>query len=111
MLYPYCFAICTGSSTQLEMNAMLQAQENSWRELECIICLEVPGKETQVFSCTAHHLICSYCNKHALPSLQAKLQCESASKKPLGRKNASTTQLKHCCQYFNTFDENACILF
>jgi hypothetical protein len=29
----------------------------------------------------------------------------------LGRKNASTTQLKHCCQYFNTFDENACILF
>jgi hypothetical protein len=50
------------------MDAMLQVQEKARRELECIICLEVPRREAQVFSCAEHHLICFECNKHALPS-------------------------------------------
>ncbi len=48
------------------MDAVLQVQEKARRELECVICLEVPQREAQVFSCREHHLICSGCNEHAL---------------------------------------------
>jgi hypothetical protein len=50
------------------MNAMLKVQEKAFRELECVICLTVPKRETQVFSCLEHHLMCSDCNKHRLES-------------------------------------------
>jgi hypothetical protein len=50
------------------MDAMLQVQEKARRELECNVCYEVPRRETQVFSCMQHHLICSECNKHTMPS-------------------------------------------
>ncbi len=57
-----------GTSTHLEMDAVLQVQEKAQRELECVICLEVPKRQTQVVSCLEHHLICSECNKHQLES-------------------------------------------
>jgi galactose-1-phosphate uridylyltransferase len=57
-----------GSSTQIEMDAMLQVQEKARRELECNVCLEVPRRKAQVFSCLQHHLICSECNKHEFES-------------------------------------------
>jgi hypothetical protein len=57
-----------GPSTQLGMDAMLQVQEKARKELECVICLDVPHREIQVFSCLQHHLMCSECNKHAMQS-------------------------------------------
>ena len=48
------------------MDAMLQVQEKTRRELECVICLEVPKKDDHVFSCLEHHLICLECSKHTL---------------------------------------------
>jgi hypothetical protein len=62
-----CF-ICIGACNQEEMNALLQVQEKARRELECIICLEVPRKDTEVFSCSEHHLICLECSKRNLES-------------------------------------------
>jgi hypothetical protein len=49
-----------------QMDAMLQVQEKTRRELECVICLEIPQKEDHVFSCLEHHLICLECSKHTL---------------------------------------------
>jgi hypothetical protein len=60
--------ISLGSSRQDEVNALLQVQEQARRELECVICLEVPKKETHVFSCLESHLICLECSKHRLES-------------------------------------------
>ena len=57
-----------GSPSQHEMDAMLQTQEKACRELECVICLEVPRKETQIFSCPKHHLMCFQCNDRKLES-------------------------------------------
>ena len=48
------------------MEAMLQVHEKAQRELECVICIEVPQRETQVFSCVEHHLICLDCSRHDL---------------------------------------------
>jgi hypothetical protein len=48
------------------MDSMLRVQEKTHRELECVICLEVPKKEDHVFSCFEHHLICLDCSKHKL---------------------------------------------
>jgi hypothetical protein len=48
------------------MDAMLQVQEKTRRELECNICLEVPKKEDHVFSCWEDHLICLQCSKRNL---------------------------------------------
>ena len=50
------------------MEAMLQVQEDAVSELECVICLMVPRKEAQVFSCQQHHLFCSECNDRLLES-------------------------------------------
>jgi hypothetical protein len=50
------------------MDAMLQVQEKAQRELKCNVCLEVPRRETQVFSCMQHHLMCSECHKHKFES-------------------------------------------
>jgi hypothetical protein len=50
------------------MDAMLQVQEKARRELECNVCHKVPRRETQVFSCMQHHLICSECNKEKFES-------------------------------------------
>jgi hypothetical protein len=47
-------------------NAMLQVQEKAQGELECVICMEVSKKDTQVFSCLEHHLICLDCSKRIL---------------------------------------------
>jgi hypothetical protein len=57
-----------GSHSQDEIDAMLQTQEKACRELECVICLEVPKRETHVFSCQQHHLMCSQCNARELES-------------------------------------------
>jgi hypothetical protein len=48
------------------MEAMLQVQEKAQKELECVVCLDVPRKSAQVFSCLEHHLICSQCYQRAL---------------------------------------------
>ena len=58
----YCFPTIGHN----QMDAMLQVQEKTRRELECVICLEVPKKEDHVFSCLEHHLICLECFKHTL---------------------------------------------
>ena len=50
------------------MNVMLQVQEKARRELECIVCLEVPRRDTPVYSCLEHHLICSECKRHTFLS-------------------------------------------
>ncbi len=80
----YIFSsICKAICNQEEMNSMLQVQENARRELECIICLEVPKKESHVFSCLEHHLICLECSKHRLESCPV---CKQGFREtPLGR--------------------------
>jgi hypothetical protein len=45
------------------MNALLEVREKARRELNCAICMKAPMKETQVFSCLEHHLICLDCSK------------------------------------------------
>ena len=61
-----------GSQTQDNsnetLNAVLQAQQDARRELECVICLDVPSVDTQVFSCLEQHLMCARCCKHNLRS-------------------------------------------
>jgi hypothetical protein len=52
-----------GSYCQEDMIAMVQVLENARQVLECIICREVPAKDSQVFSCVKHHLICLVCSK------------------------------------------------
>ena len=77
-MFYYNFFHNSGSSNQDEIVEMLQVQENAKRELECVICLEVPKKEDQVFSCPEHHLVCLDCSKR---ELEACPVCKQSFKK------------------------------
>ena len=59
-------AVNTETSAQAEKNLqeVLKVQENASRELECIICYEVPLAPAQVFSCREHHLLCRECKSN-----------------------------------------------
>ena len=48
-------------SALLRLNEVLQVQQEARKELECVICLDVPRKD--VYSCTEHHILCENC-KH-----------------------------------------------
>jgi hypothetical protein len=39
----------------------LKIRVEAQKELECILCLKVPKRETPVFSCLQHHLFCFSC--------------------------------------------------
>ena len=43
---------------------VLDVHENLSKELECVICLEVPLANFQVFSCSEHHLLCAVCKNN-----------------------------------------------
>ena len=51
------------TSVQAEKNLqdVLKVHEEASRELECVICYEVPLASAQVFSCIEHHLLCNDC--------------------------------------------------
>ena len=59
-------AVKTDTSAQAEKNLqdVLKVHENASRELECVVCYEVPLAPTQVFSCTEHHLLCRECKSN-----------------------------------------------
>ena len=44
-----------------QLKSVLQVQENACRELECIVCIEVPLPPNQIFSCSNQHLLCTKC--------------------------------------------------
>ncbi len=52
-----------GSMMEAGLDAILRVQTEARDELECVVCLEVPSKDIQVFSCLQHHLLCSDCAK------------------------------------------------
>ena len=58
----------TQDSSNKTLNAVLQAQQDVCRELECVICLDVPSVDTQVFSCLEQHLMCATCCQKNLRS-------------------------------------------
>ena len=43
---------------------LLQVQENACRELECVVCIEIPTRTIQNFSCAEHHLLCTDCKNN-----------------------------------------------
>ena len=55
-------------SSHETLNAVLQAQQDARRELECVICLDVPLVDTRVFSCLEQHLMCATCCQQNLRS-------------------------------------------
>ena len=56
----------TGSNnaSEISFNQVLQVQTDARKELECVVCLQVP--RTEVFSCTEHHILCSDCKNKIL---------------------------------------------
>ena len=46
----------------------LHVQEEARKELECVICLEVPKAGEHIFSCDDHHLLCNKCNAMSITS-------------------------------------------
>ena len=56
----------TGSNnaSEISFNQVLQVQTDACKELECVVCLQVP--RTEVFSCTEHHILCSDCKNKIL---------------------------------------------
>ena len=54
--------------TQNSINEYLIVQEEARKELECVICLEVPKAGEHVFSCSEHHLLCCKCNAKSITS-------------------------------------------
>ena len=51
-----------------QLTSVLQVQENACRELECVVCIEVPQHPFQVFSCSNHHLLCTKCKNNPVIS-------------------------------------------
>ena len=58
----------TQDSSNETLNAVLQAQQDARQELECVICLDFPTVDTQVFSCLQQHLMCARCCQQNLRS-------------------------------------------
>ena len=54
--------------TQSNINDFLRIQEEARKELECVICLEVPHSRLHIFSCNDHHLICQTCKDKNIKS-------------------------------------------
>ena len=73
----------TQESSNEALNAVLQAQQDARRELECVICLEVPPVDTPVFSCLEQHLMCASCCPRILRSCPVCRQ--SFAQTPLAR--------------------------
>ena len=48
-------------NSESSLNDVLGVQQEALKELECVICLEVPRKD--VYSCTQHHIICASCKQ------------------------------------------------
>ena len=51
-------------SLEESFNEVLEVQQEALKELECVICLDVPKED--VFSCTEHHILCSRCKQKDL---------------------------------------------
>ena len=51
-------------SFEESFNEVLEVQQEALKELECVICLDVPKED--VFSCTEHHILCSGCKQQGL---------------------------------------------
>ena len=51
-------------SFEESFNEVLEVQQEALKELECVICLDVPKED--VFSCTEHHILCSRCQQKDL---------------------------------------------
>ena len=51
-------------SFEESFNEVLEVQQEALKELECVICLDVPKED--VFSCTEHHILCSGCKQKGL---------------------------------------------
>ena len=51
-----------------QLASVLQVQENACRELECVVCIEVPQHPIQIFSCSNHHLLCTKCKNNPVIS-------------------------------------------
>ena len=51
-----------------QLTSVLQVHEDACRELECVVCIEVPKHLFQVFSCSNHHLLCANCKNNPVIS-------------------------------------------
>ena len=51
-------------SLEESFNEVLEVQQEALKELECVVCLDVPKED--VFSCTEHHILCSGCKQKDL---------------------------------------------
>ena len=51
-------------SLEESFNQVLEVQQEALKELECVICLDIPKED--VFSCTEHHILCSGCKQQGL---------------------------------------------
>ena len=51
-----------------QLTSVLQVQENARRELECVVCIEVPLHPIQMFSCSTQHLLCTKCKNNPVIS-------------------------------------------
>ena len=51
-------------SFEESFNEVLEVQQEALKELECVICLDVPKED--VFSCTEHHILCLGCKQKGL---------------------------------------------
>ena len=47
--------------TEDYLSDLILVQDRASRQLECVVCLQVPSKTVQVFSCSVHHLLCTKC--------------------------------------------------
>ena len=56
--------LCTPTQDSKNLTEVLNVHEDLSKELECVICLEVPLSNSQVFSCSEHHLLCSECKNN-----------------------------------------------
>jgi hypothetical protein len=76
----------------LHVDDILKVQDEARGELECVVCLEVPSKGMQVFSCLEHHLLCSDCAKQILGACPI---CRQNFKKvPLARNRLAKKMIK-----------------
>ena len=73
---------------------VLDLHEDLSKELECVICLEVPQANFQVFSCTEHHLLCSVCKNNptvlSCPLCRQNFQLDPPSRNRLAEKMIRT---------------------
>ena len=51
-------------SFEESFNEVLEVQQEALKELECVICLDVPKED--VLSCTEHHILCLGCKQKGL---------------------------------------------